>query len=71
MSHDADVEKKTNDLDEFALGFIKPIAGGIAGLIVGAIAGGSEGALVGGLFGSFVAFLLVFIFANERERKLH
>ncbi|EPV8686687.1 hypothetical protein ACWAUP_000339 [Pseudomonas aeruginosa] len=66
MSDDADVEKKTNDLDEFALGFIKSIAGGIAGLIVGAIFGGSEGAAVGGLFGSFVAFLIVFFFAKER-----
>lgn len=65
MLEKPDDDGKHNKLDEYASGFLPPLAGGIAGLIAGSILGGLEGALVGGALGSFVGFLMVLIFAKE------
>lgn len=65
MSHDADIEKKSNELDEYAHGFLMPVAGGIVGIIAGSFVGGAEGAVVGGIIGSCVGFVIVLIFAKD------
>lgn len=65
MSRKAEVDEKSKEFDEFTRGFVKPIAGGIAGLIIGAIAGGEEGAVVGGLIGCFGVFLIMLLCARE------